>query len=602
MSKQQKLSLSDLRVAHRSARRQARLKRLLSPVAFADALQQPLRWHLFYDGRNVGSAIVFGFGTNRSWHEGPTLSTDDLDQPDKLKAIAQELFRRWQTPGRKNLGFGVIVHLADELGLDFVREDFENPELHAQAAAIIRENPGEVVADFCSDAHAQCRYYPLFSSERAVALRHLIRFLPALDALIDQDIKVVIHSAPVEALAVYLKFCRQSIEDKPHCFVFFYDQFTVLVPVHHGVLDLKVLPHRQQLVPPTFGDDLFAIFEERGMVESCVLILIPCGSQDPTLLFSELDSYARRNRKNAEGIEIQIPDSESFWASVSELSSDQAPIIKRPEFLSEYTEWFGGADFPTASGLDGDLQRFGQLCRQNYFPDDQQSREKRLSRSLAILMLALRGGRIGAFCLLVALGAWFGIYAVGASQNEALHILPDLMSGKHAELAQLMETKGYLTRWDAVLTPRSQAWSVMDFVLGLLPESHDLVCENVHYGLKELDGKPGVAPVGKSGFIREWVVDGTCNDQGRVVLARLQEAANLNQAFNSTASRLGDPSFSIAAQRTAKAVLREEIKAAAAPGSLPYVFRLVVTETLPNDDALALSPIPKSMPKAGGRP
>jgi len=150
--------------------------------------------------------------------------------------------------------------------------------------------------------------------------------------------------------------------------------------------------------------------------------------------------------------------------------------------------------------------------------------------------------------------------------------------------------------------PRSQAWSVMDFVLGLLPESHDLVCENVRYGLKELDVKPGAAPGGKNGFVREWVVDGTCNDQGRVVLARLQEAANLNQAFNSIASRLGDPSFSITAQRTAKAVLREEIKAAATPGNLPYVFRLVVTQTFPNDDALALSPIPKSIaPKAGGR-
>ena len=132
------------------------------------------------------------------------------------------------------------------------------------------------------------------------------------------DIKVAVHSAPIEMLAIYLKLYAEAIEEKPHCFVFFYDRFTVVIPANQGVLDIKVLPHRQQDVPPAFGDDLFSLLERFGLVDSCVLLLVQCGTQDPTRLFRELDTYARRNQKNADGIEIQIPDKEIVWKAFDE--------------------------------------------------------------------------------------------------------------------------------------------------------------------------------------------------------------------------------------------------------------------------------------------
>jgi hypothetical protein len=527
-----------------------------------------------------------------------------LNQPDKLKALAKDLLQRWRTPDRKHVDLGVILHLADGVERDLVREDFENPALYEQASAMIRENPGDVLADFVADPVAQCRYYPLFSSGRGIALRHSVQFLNALESLTEAEVKVAIHSAPVESLALYLKFCRQSTESKSHCFVLFYDQFTVLAPVQNGVLDLKVLPHRQQVVPPKFGDDLFSLLEERGLMNSCVLILVPCGTHDPTLLFNELEAYARRNRKNAEGIEIQVADSESFWHSVPEVGPEKARIVQRPEFLSEYAEWFGaGEEFSGASGNDADLQRFGRLCRQNFWPDDHQSREKQLPRSLAIAMLGLRAARIGAALLLIAFGGWFGLYAFGASQTEAMHILPDLIGGKRAELGQLTNTRAYLTKWDSALAPRSQAWSVMDFVLNLIPEGNHFVCEKMDYAIKQDDLKSGArAPGAKTGFVREWLLEGSCDENGRAILSRLQDPATLDQAFNATAQRLGDASFALSGKRTAKGVLREEVSPQAQPGGLPYKFRLVVTQTFPNDDGLALAPLPKATVKQGARP
>ena len=86
------------------------------------------------------------------------------------------------------------------------------------------------------------------------------------------------------------------------------------------------------------------------------------------------------------------------------------------------------------------------------------------------------------------------------------------------------------------------------------------------------------------------------------MLSRLQEPAALNRVFNATAQRLGDTSFALSGERTAKGVLRDEVNSPAQPGGLSYQFRLLVTETFPNDDALAIAALPKSVAKQGARP
>ncbi len=356
------------------------------------------------------------------------------------------------------------------------------------------------------------------------------------------------------------------MEEKAHCFVFFYDRFTVVVPVHQGVLDFKVLPHRQQDVPATFGDDLFSLLEKLGLVDSCVLLLVPCGTQEPTLLFHELDAYARRNQKNADGIEIQIPDHETLWGVLSGFAQSQLKqsIVQRPEFLSEYREW-SGKEFPLTLSLAGDIERFAILSRETFWPDDQASRDRVLPKKLAILMLGLRAARLVGLLFLIGFGAWFGLVVLTANQGEALRTLPDIINGKRTEFERLNNTKQYLTKWDKTLAPRSQAWSTMDFLLGLLPEGKDVIWEKVDYSIKELNSKPvgGQAAAGPAGFVRQWTIDGSCNDRGRADLEHLREAATLTGIFSSAAARLNDASFSISGKRTVKADLREEANSSA---------------------------------------
>jgi hypothetical protein len=596
------LKFSDLRAVHRLARRQARVKRIFSRDAFAGPVDQPVRWHLFYDGRRMLSAVCNGMGKTRSWSLGPAISAAELGQEEVLRARAKELLQL-----HKGAGLGIVLHLADQVDQGIVHEEFENPELFEEANALVRESPSRVVADIAEDSNPslQWRYYPLLSGQRAVVLRHHVEVFSSFETLTDLDIKVSVHSAPIEMLALYLKLYQQPSEEKPHCFVFFYDRFTVVVPVHHGVLDFKVLPHRQQDVPATFGDDLFSLLEKLGFVDSCVLLLVPCGTREPTLLFHELDAYARRNQKNADGIEIQIPDHEALWSVLNEFAYGQltGSVVQRPEFLSDYREW-SGKEFPFSLGMQGDRQRFWILSRETFWPDNQEYRDRKLPKSLAILMVGLRIGRVAVALFLVGLLGWFALFVATSYQNEALRMLPDIIGGKQAEAERLTSTKQYLAKWDKILQPRSQAWSTMEFLLGLLPEGTNILWEKVDYAFKQADAKPGAgknASSGPSGFLRQWIIDGSCNDEGRTDLERLQETSTLSKIFELTASRLDDSSFAVSVNRTVKADLREEANTQPGPASqgaaLPYKFRLVVTQNFQASDPLALPALPK--PKKG---
>jgi hypothetical protein len=594
-------AFSDLRAAHRSARRQASLGRVLSRYAFSGPLDQTVRWHLFYDGRGVVSAVSQGKGATLSWSAGPSMGAADLSDPVRLQALTKELSHGLKLSMRDQTSLGVVLHLADDVDVGIVQEAFENPELFEQARALVRETPSEVVTDLSldQDPAVQWRYYPLLSGPRAVVLRHRIEFFSAMQTLTALDIKVAVHSAPIETLAIYLKLYAEAMEQKPHCLVFFYDRFTLVVPANQGVLDIKVLPHRQQDVPPTFGDDLFSLLERYGMVGSCVLLLVPCGTQEPTRLFRELDTYARRNQKNADGIDIQIPDQQTVWNAFHEFKpgSVKEEIIHRPEFLTEYHEP-SAKEFPLSLGIKSDAQRFEILSRETFWPDDQKSRDQRLPRSLALTITALRVGQIlGVLCFL-GLAGWLALSVLGASRANSSSVSPEMINSNRAELNQLQEKRQYLTLWDKILAPRSQAWSTMDFFLALLPEGRDLICQHLKYAIKQAASKPGpLADSSSGGFLREWTIEGSCTEQGRVRLERLREGSTISGIFSSTAIRLEDPSFAISENRTVKVVLREEANpqfgAANENSALAYVFRLMVTQTFAGGDPLALPVLPK---------
>ena len=304
-------------------------------------------------GRESSRRWPRGKGAALSWSEGPALEAAELGQPDRLQALAKEFSHGLKLSMRDQTSLGSFFTSPMTSMSGLSRKHSRIPNCSSRPALWYEKRPSEVVTDLSTDQDPaiQWRYYPLLSGQRAIVLRHRIEFFDAMQTLTALDIKVAVHSAPIEMLAIYLKLYAEAIEEKPHCFVFFYDRFTVVIPANQGVLDIKVLPHRQQDVPPAFGDDLFSLLERFGLVDSCVLLLVPVRDPGPDSVVPRAGHYTRRNQKNADGIDIQIPDKEIVWKAFDEYTPGHVKeeIILRPEFLTEYNER-SGKEFPALPG------------------------------------------------------------------------------------------------------------------------------------------------------------------------------------------------------------------------------------------------------------
>jgi hypothetical protein len=603
MSQQANLKFSDLRAAHRSAKKYAKIGRVLSRGSFEAAENQPARWHLHFDGREVISTLCRVKAGGLEWWKGPEISAAELLQKEILREKCREI-AGGKTADLSKLG--LILHLADQVEPGIVFEDYEKPETHGHAGVAVRDFPGSVIAGLGESVErtAQWRTYPLITPERTIALKHELSLLEALEHLTDPelDVKVAVHSAPIEMLAFLLLIYGTLLGDKPHCFALYYDRFTLLAPFSDGVLDLKILPHRNREIPENFGDDFFSLLEPLGLLSSCALVLAPCGSKEPNKLFEILDSYAHLHQKQVDGLEVQILNSESIWPTASKLAGEplDAAIVQRPEFLtSEYPNWFGSEKQISYSvGVEPEIQRFGILSRASFFPEDQATREKRLPRSLAMLLLTLKAGRYLGIVFLLVLAGVLGFHVLSAYRGEAMQLAGDVISRETGSYDELNSSLQYAKKWSRNLAPRSNAWSVMDFVLALLPESAEIACNDIHYSVRPLDVRvTAKSPNKPGGFAREWVITGSCSEKGREQLARLQENAALTAIFNDVAQRLNQPIFAIENKRTVKAISRVELNSQpvnVVARQLSYKFSLTVTQEIPAEDNLALPVIAKT--------
>jgi hypothetical protein len=595
-------AMSELAKAYRAAKKYAKIGRVLSRGSFEAAEKQPARWHLYFDGREVSSTLCRVKAGALEWLKGPEISPAELLQKEVLLEKCREIAGGKAADLTK---LGVILHLADQVEPGIVFEDYEKPEIHADAQAAVRNFPGSVIAGLGEvvERTAQWRTYPLVAPERTVALKHELSLLEALEHLTEPefDVKVALRSAPIEMLSLLLLIYREALEDKPHCFALYYDRFTLLAPFSDGVLDLKILPHRNRDIPENFGDDFFSLLEPLGLLSSCALVLAPCGSNEPNKLFEVLDSYAHLHRKQVEGLEVQILNSESIWQTTSKLAGEplDAATVQRPEFLTgEFPNWFGPEKQISFSvGIEPEIQRFGILSRISFFPEDQATRDKHLPRPLAILSLSLKAARYLGVVFLLVLAGVLGFHVLSAYRGEAMQLAGDVIGREKGSYDELNTSLQYAKKWGRNLAPRSNAWSVMDFVLALLPESPEITCNDIHYSVRPVDARvTAKTPSKPGGFAREWVITGSCSEKGREQLVRLQENAVLTAIFNEVAQRLNQPIFAIENKRTVKAIARAELNnqpVNLTVRQLPYKFSLTVTQEIPGDDNLALPVIAK---------
>src|SRR5262245_35463664 len=114
-------ALSELAEAHRTAKKFARIRRVLSRASFEAAENQPIRWDLHFDGREVSSTLCRVKDGALEWLKGPQISPAELLQKEILQEKCREI-AGGKTADLSKLG--VVLHLADKVEPGIVFETY----------------------------------------------------------------------------------------------------------------------------------------------------------------------------------------------------------------------------------------------------------------------------------------------------------------------------------------------------------------------------------------------------------------------------------------------------------------------------------------------
>src|SRR5215831_17248053 len=101
-------ALSELAEAHRTAKKYARIERILSPDSFEAAENQTARWHIHFDGREVSSTLCRVKAGALEWSQGPEISPAELLQKEILREKCREIAGGTTADLSK---LGLVLHL-----------------------------------------------------------------------------------------------------------------------------------------------------------------------------------------------------------------------------------------------------------------------------------------------------------------------------------------------------------------------------------------------------------------------------------------------------------------------------------------------------------
>ncbi len=174
-----------------------------------------------------------------------------------------------------------------------------------------------------------------------------------------------------------------------------------------------------------------------------------------------------------------------------------------------------------------------------------------------------------------------------------------MINSKQAELSKLQQTRQYLTLWDKILAPRSQAWSDDGFLSGASSRraGSDLRTLEVRDQAGRLQTRRRQPKTVRLDFF----ANGVSRDpaQSRAVFVwsdyekdRRSQLSSLQRPSGWMTLALRFPTIESSKSNCAKRQIHNST-AENKPGVLAYVFRLVVTQTFAGGDSLAIPVLPK---------
>lgn len=612
----EKLSNLSTRDAFSQARAQATVGRALSGSWFEPPQRQAVRWHIWQDGKKLQSLLC---GTSKQtkqliWLPGPEISFGDLANVSTLLSNARAVLAGGMPQLGKPSGVGVVYHFAETFETSIVKKDYATSDTYEAAVTNIRDIPQEVVGEEIGAAldSSQWRYFPLLERNSGLAIQLPRKRFDAWQACADadSDIKITVHAAPLEMLTVLLRLVRGIAvsEARPVLFVLYYERFTVLAPVdvNRNVLALRALQHVNRELPQNFASEMVATVQKENF-ENPLVVLVKCGDRGIKTLVTDMEAYHAKNPGQAEyeitGIqEVEMAGLlEQEGLVVNSLTPEAMP---RPEMLTEYPDFLlAGVTRSTSIVAQSENERIFGASQENFTYDDSETRAARLTRSGALMLLALRAAKLLGLVLMAGLVLLCAYTVVTTMRSAEWNQDPATLTASRTQLDELNGKKQFLDYWTAKLQPRSQAWAGMDILLALFPPDKETILTTAKYTA----APSNMTTKGKSiPWERHWIVEGLATEKGQARNRSTIQQEDVTRIFNAQAQRLRDPSFAVTATSSVTATVREEQNprydqsrtGLGDPTNYRFKFRAEIVQTFAAGDPLALVRSAKAAAKA----
>jgi hypothetical protein len=487
----QSISTLGIRQQYAQVKEFASIKRAANPHYAKLPEMQNTRWHIWFDGKEVVSAVCSGHGKKSKWEVGPTVAAADFSTGDGIVSGLGSLLSSHKG------GVGVIVHMADCSVLNYVKDSYDSPDKAAAVRVMSVENPASVILGDVQSASEGHRWRPISISGAKKGRFGLFR-LSSRDltaglklAQLDGPFSVGVRSAHMEALVVGQAMAGVlDAENAPaaafgRILVYYYRRSTMIAVYNtEGMLsELRLLPQAEGSVPQTLRNDFSLMLQKAPSPEMLVTVFQCADGAD--ILAEELGSV-----KSVSGVNVSLQILErqvlpDFCRSAGlplVLGDTPLPI----EFAVEYPDWLG------THAICGKAEE-AQMLDMAKADFAQSNAEGAASVPLPIdlkMFLLGKALRLALFLGIIGFGIWGGFKVWSYAQSEEWNVDLAKVEESSQKVASLKAEETKVAEVKKLMSPSPDANFVMELGLALFPDSNETLITRMAFTMKEVKDDP----------------------------------------------------------------------------------------------------------------
>ena len=508
--------------------------RAFNDAWYREALDLDLQLHLKIDGGAVRSWIFHA--TDNRWEAGPEIPDEALTDSEQAAAFIEELFK--STVPRKAPGFGVILHIADEIAIAEINPEHDDPSTLGELRQLIATEPARVISDTSLSPEDQVWRLIPFSSPHsgsfATAVTLSRRYESFLDALREAGEKrnIPVRTAALSAPVAMLEALPFLVEDElthPLVAVLHYPVFTAMAffSTEGNLLLLRTLQHRGQQRPNNIRQVASTTAAALELYKPRILVL-PFTDNPATSILEELSQVFSPQS-------VQLIDWESTrFAPSSTGISHPEPVVSSTN-TSE-------AGTPLSNSLTFSAFRDDGWGRQDFLPPSATSVERFPNRKEMRLLRIARFAHLGFAAAATLIIAWMVFSIIGIVRHPEWAFNPDEAKALKQRLLGLGVEQERIHHWDNLLEDRSKGWASMELISRLFPAGSGIMLNNFNHGVRP-DTAPGQTKVG---FVKEWKISGFSREEGYQLLTVLSTQEGISELFSEVAEITGHEAFATA--------------------------------------------------------